>query len=476
MADVTSRVAPGSDGHALAVDTGLGAPGGVLVESLRTIGRVEGKLVVLVADVASGGVDRLEGEAASVSETSVDLPLSVAGRGGNFLGVDGLTIVSDNTGGAASRGGGEGDGVSSSEGVANVQVSLSILGGNNVGLDLGLSVVIGEAREHGTLVEGTLRSATVVTTNTENNSTLLSHGVVVTVRWAGTRVNSGKIATVGIATLESPAVARVALELTSDKVGVDGRVAAEAPALGATGEQVVLEISHDPRTVALTSAAPAITCSKVESLHSSVTDTISRRILVVGLSVTIVEAASTVVVSTVEDSVHALGIIVGGNASGLIVTVAGHGRTEHTVGLLAVQGDRSSVSTGQEIHTTGFRAITSATTGSTAQVVVVAGLIVDDGDAASLAIAEGILSIGVSGAASGHGTNILSGTITTEELVERSIVGTVQSTSEAVSSNTRGATSFVDIARTLDAISGGQGTGGGNEGLGGNQGGGQPQS
>ena len=262
VAEVAGSIAPGADGGALAVDTGLGAESSILSESPATVVAVELESIVGVTDEASGGVCRLEGVAVAGGETGADDP--GGGLGGVDLGADHLAAVVDVAVGAAGGGGLERDGVTNVEGRVGVQAGGGVASSRNVLLDLVLSIIAGVSLGHGTFVEGTLRTVRVITADTKEDSTLLRHGVVTSLGGTSTIVELGQSILGGVTTTEGP-VARLTLEDTSNEARVHGRVVVLV--LGLTRVEIVLKIGHDPRTRANTGTAPAITSSKVEGLH-----------------------------------------------------------------------------------------------------------------------------------------------------------------------------------------------------------------
>lgn len=458
MADVAGGVAPGADGHALAVDAGLGAVGGVLAEGLAAVGGVDVELVVLVADEAPRGVDGLEGEAAGVAEAGADGPLGVAGRGGDLLGVDGLAVVGEEPARAAGRGGGEGHRGADGQGVADVEVRLGVAGGGDVGLHLGVGVVRGVAGDHGALVKGALGAVAVVAADAEDDGALLAHGVVVALGGARAVVDGLDGVRVAVAALEGPVVARVALEVAGDEARRLHRVV-RLLALLAAGEEVVLQVGHDPGPVAVAGAAPAVALAEVERLHAPVADALAGGVDVVRLGVAVVEAARRVVVRAVEHGVHALGVVVERDALGLVVAVPRHGRAEHAVRPLAVERHGRAVRARQEVEAAGLGTVAGAAAGGTRQVVLVAGLVVDDGDAARLAVAEGVLVVDVGHAARRRRRDVLRRPVAAEELVQRAAIAAVEGAGQAVGGDAGRPAGLVDVAGALAAVPGHDGRG-----------------
>ena len=172
-----------------------------------------------------------------------------------------------------------------------------------------------------------------------------------------------------------------------DEAVGDRRISRVDAGAGA-GEQAVLEIGHDPRAAA-GSSAPDVVDAKVDGLHVAAARIVSAR-----FGVAIVEAAATVVVAPVEDRIHALRRVACSDAAGGIVAVASAGRDEDAVRLLTVQRDRCANRAGQVVVAIGIWAVEAAGR-SLGEVITVAGLVVNDGDEASRTGAEGVLGGGI---------------------------------------------------------------------------------
>lgn len=106
---------------------------------------------------------------------------------------------------------------------------------------------------------------------------------------------------------------------------------------------------------------------------------------------TVVKAAGIIVVSTIEDGVHALGAIASRGATGIVDTVAAARVNEDAVRLLPVQRHGRANCAGILVVAVGFSATRSATGRSLGQVVRPSALVVDDGDEAGSAGAKGVL-------------------------------------------------------------------------------------
>ena len=74
MAEISGGIAPGSKRVALAVEASQRAERGVFVELLSAIVGVELEDEVIVPYVATGGIDRLERNAATIPKASDNCP------------------------------------------------------------------------------------------------------------------------------------------------------------------------------------------------------------------------------------------------------------------------------------------------------------------------------------------------------------------------------------------------------------------
>lgn len=444
VAEVPGGVAPGPNRVALAVQGGLRAEGGVLVELLGAVAGVEQEGEVVVPDVAAGGVDGLEGEAGAVAEAGADGPAGLLLEGGGAgrrddLGVDGRARVGDVAGVVAGRGDAQRDGGADGEGGPAGQRGGGVLGGDDVGLHRGLGGVGRVAGGHDALVEGALGAVAVVAADAEDDGALLAHRVVAAHGGARAAVVRRQRAGRGVAAVDGPLVG-LALDGGGEEAVRDGGVGGVVALVGA-GEQVVLEVGHDPGPAA-GAVAPGGLGAEVDGLHVAVA-----RVRAAGLGVAVVEAAARVVVGPVEDGVHALGRVARGGAAGGVVAVARAGRDEDAVRLLAVERDRRADRAGQVVVAVGVRPAEAAGRGL-GEVVAAAGLVVDDGDEAGRAGAEGVLGGGVGDAARGEGRDGGRGTVGAAlDLVERAAVGAVQRAGGAVRGDAGRAPGGVEIAR-----------------------------
>jgi hypothetical protein len=442
VAEIAGGIAPGSDRAALAVEAGLRAERGILVELLGAVVGVEQEREVVVPEVAAGGVDGLKREAGAVAEAGANGPAglllkgSAAGRRDN-LGVDGGTGVCDVACRAAGRGGPQRDRGSYGKGRAAGQRRRGVFGGDDVGLYRVLGSVGRIARGHHALVERALRRDAVVAANAENDGALLAHRIVSRRAWACAGVVRRQCASGSVGATDCPLV-WPSLDSRSDKTVGDRRVTSVVARAGAR-EQAVLQIGHDPRPAAGTTA-PAGAVAKVNGLHVAVA-----RIVAVGLGVAIVEATTPIEVGSVEDRVHALRRVTGRAAADGVVPVASAGRDEDAVRLLAVQGDRGASRAGQVVVAIGLRPVEAAGW-CLGEVIAAAGLVVNDGDEAGCAGAEGVLGGGIRNTAGGQRRDVGRGIVGAAlHLIERASEGAVQCTSSAVRRDARCAAGGVEV-------------------------------
>lgn len=442
VAEIASWVAPGTNTAALSIQPSLHAEGGVLAKLLGTVVGVHVELEVVVPDIAARSVLRFERVAGTVTEASADGPASLclesaAARGRHNLSVDGGSTVREVTGGVAWRGSSERDRRASSE--RGAQSGRCILGGDNVGLNGSLDRVRGIAGSHDTFVKGSLAANAVITTDAQDDRTLLVHWVVA--RWSNAAVVCGKGARRSVSTTNSPLV-WLALGDRSQESVVDCWVCSVL-ASALTREETILEISHHPWSIS-SSSSPDCAGTEVKSLHVPISS-----VEVVCLGISIVETAATVVVSAVEDSIHSFGSITGCDAASLVVAVSGAWRHEDSVCFLSIQSHWRSNSTCQIVV-----AICSWTAGSTTwrclcKMVTTSGLVVDNSDFTRRATAEAVLSGSVGSASGREWLNVRRCAVrSTADLVEGAIKGVVQSTGGAVCGDTWRVPGSVNVART----------------------------
>ncbi len=185
----------------------------------------------------------------------------------------------------------------------------------------------------------------VVTADTEDDRAFLVHRVVAGGVGAHAAVEGGETARLGVAATEGPLV-RAALEHGGQEPVADAGVIGVGAAVD-PGEQAVLQVGHDPGAVAA-ARAPALVVAEVEGLHVAVAG-----VQAVGLGVAVVEAAAAIEVRAVEDGVHALGLVAGGDAVGVVVAVARPGGDVDAVRLVPADGDRRLEGVGEVVRPAG---------------------------------------------------------------------------------------------------------------------------
>ena len=155
-----------------------------------------------------------------------------------------------------------------------------------------------------------------------------------------------------------------------------------------TTHEVVLLVGHDPRAGSI-AVIPDRLVAVIRGLHRAVAV-----VTAVGLGIAVVEAAAGIVVESVDDPVLAFRLVVDSSALGVVPAIAHSGSDEHAVDLVAVEIDGSPVGEGKVVETAHRRAA-EASARSLAEVVLIAGLVVDDRDPAVSILAESILGSGV---------------------------------------------------------------------------------
>ena len=142
----------------------------------------------------------------------------------------------------------------------------------------------------------------------------------------------------GVALADREVVAGVAADEAADEAVGDRRAVRARRAVGqVAGVEAGLHVAHQPRAGA-GAPGPRGRGAEVDGLHRA--DALGRAR---ALGVAVVEAAAAVVVGAVEDHVDALGLIVDGDARGLVVAVP-HARDDvDAVGAVAVDRRRRHV-------------------------------------------------------------------------------------------------------------------------------------
>lgn len=395
MSEIPRRVTPRAQRSTLTIQRRLRTESSILMELLRAIIGIKQQLKVIMPDIATRGINRLEREALAVSQTSDNRPASLLLQRRGTIIIHNLCVHSrvsmrdiprrvprgrdtqrNNLSGGKRR-------------TANQRAD-DVFSSDDVLLNGVLGIIRGISGGHDTLVEGTLGAVAVITTNTQDDSTLLAHGVIAGVIRTGTAIVRGQGARGSISAANSPLIS-AALNCGSDEAVRDRRITGVISLVG-TREEVVLHVDHDPGAIAGT-VAPGGAVTEVDGLHVA-----GAGVGAAGFGIAVVKAAGVVVVRAVQDGVHAFGLVAGGGARGFVVAVTRAGGHEDSVGLLAVQGDGGADGAGQVVVAVGVWAVEAAW-GCLGQVVAVARLIVDDGDQAGGVGAEGVLRGGIGDAA-----------------------------------------------------------------------------
>lgn len=267
VAEVTRRKTPSTKRFSLSTEAGLWAKCGILGKLLGASNGIDLEIEAGVPDETARRVHRLEREAAAEAEASPHSPagLLLESRGagcGDDLGDDGGAVVCEVACGEAGSRGLQRDGVAHGERCATNQGRCGVLCGHNVGLHRLIGGIGRISSGHDALVECTLGTNRVVSSNAENDSALLLHRIVAS--RASSAVVRRQRARNGVPSLESPQV-RPSLDDRSDESVADRRVRGDLPSTLAR-EEIVLQISHDPRAIA-GSRAPVRVGAEVNRLH-----------------------------------------------------------------------------------------------------------------------------------------------------------------------------------------------------------------
>ena len=191
VAEIAGWEAPGLNRAALAIEASLRTERGVFTELLAAVVGVELKLEVEVPYEAVGGVPGLEREAVAFPKAGANRPARLLFEGGaagrrDDLGVDGGAGVGEIACRAAGCGGPQRDGGTDVERGAAGHRRGGVSGGYDVGLHCILGGIGRIARGHHTLVERSLCTIAIVSTDAENDGALFLHRVVAGHVWACT--------------------------------------------------------------------------------------------------------------------------------------------------------------------------------------------------------------------------------------------------------------------------------------------------
>ena len=218
-----------------------------------------------------------------------------------------------------------------------------------------------------------------------------------------------------------------------------------------TADEVVLLVCHDPRAGSV-AMIPHRLVAVVCGLHGAVAV-----VTAVGLGVAVVEAASGVVMVAVDDPVLAFGLVIHGSALGVVPAVAHARGDEHAVDLVPVQVNRGPVGKGDIVESSHGRSA-EASAGSLLQMVLIAGLVIYDGDPAVGVLAELVLGgcVGISAGILGrrlYNADVEGLAIRlAHHLIERAVIGGQKGARRTVRGGTRVAGCGIYVAGALRAL------------------------
>jgi hypothetical protein len=205
--------------------------------------------------------------------------------------------------------------------------------------------------------------------------------------------------------------------------------------------QVVLLVCHDPRAGWI-SVIPGAGGAEVAGFHRAVAI-----VAAVDLGIAVVEAATAVVVLTIDDPVHTLGLVVDRDAVGVVVAETHAGLDENAVRLVSADGDRRHVRDREVVEAAHGRAAESAP-GRLGQVIVLGRLVVERRDQAGRAGAEPVLRGRVGIPAPFQDTDVPDRVVREPpDLVERAMIGGVQRAGGAVGGDAGSSAGGVDVTR-----------------------------
>src|ERR1039458_1518003 len=324
-----------------------------------------------------------------------------------------------------------------------------ILCRNDVRLD---QLVGGVCREgvgsgDGALVERALRADAVIAAVAEQNGALLAHGVIAGID-ARPIEHDLQGALLRVTAHRGPVV-RLTFGHPGDKArGHIGQARAElgpVPFVHAA-YKIVLLVGHHPRA-GWVAVIPRRGSAEVGGLHGA-----GVVVVAVDLGVAVVEAAAAVEVLAADDPVLSLGLVVHGDALGIILAQAHAWLDENAVDLVAHDCDGGHVGDRNIIEATRCRT-TKSTARRLGEVIALAGLVIDRHDPAIGVGAEGVLrgGIGISARIRGaglHNTNVERLAVgLTQHLVKRAIVGRIHRAGAAVGGHAWVAGGSVDVTR-----------------------------
>ena len=166
-------------------------------------------------------------------------------------------------------------------------------------------------------------------------------------------------------------------------------------------------------------------------------------VIVIGLSIPIVKTALIIIMRPIKNSIDTLRLIVGNNASGVIVVVAHSRRDVDAISFVAVERHWGSSSIGREIEAICAISTFGAAWRNGTEVVTVAAMVINDGNDAAGAGAEGVLGSRMNNTTCSQWLDLPCRPIGSPfYLVEWAGIRTVQTTSSAVCSDAGSVSGF----------------------------------
>ena len=219
---------------------------------------------------------------------------------------------------------------------------------------------------------------------------------------------------------------------------------APLPASIVSLEYTVFQVGGNPRTVSLSWTAPVLVASEVDAFHSS------RAVIVTGrFCVSVVETAKVVIVLAVNHHVHGFFFVAGGYTFGVVIAVTGSGPGVAIEPVSLAPADVNRGPVGVRFFGSIFKPIDWR---RFLQIVLVAALVVNDGNGAFGACTKIVLHGGFDKASRLFDRNVLGLPIGSADLIEVPAVAGVECTCQAVSGDAWCFCFCVDVARTFVSI------------------------
>ena len=336
----------------------------------------------------------------------------------------------------------------------DLQRGLAVAGRDHIGLD-GLVHLLrreGPGGGHRGLVEGAGGAVAVVAAVAQQDRALLAHGIVAAavVPDATAVVIHLQGALLGVSAHRAPVV-RLAVGGRRDEAPGDGLEALAELVFRVgidTAHEVVLLVGHDPRARFLT-MVPRRLVAEVGGFHRAVAV-----VAAVGLGVSVVEAATGIVVVAADHPVLALGLVIDGRAGGIVQAQAHARRDEQAVHLVAHHAHRRPVRHGNVV-VPAHRGAAEAAARGLVQMVPLPGLVVQHRDPAIRVLAERVLRrrIGITARIVGRGAHHIDIQLLpvglAHHLIQRPVVRRIQRPRGAVRRYARRSPTLIHIARPL---------------------------